>query len=214
MCPMSVIAKPLRGPWPGIWSKRHEGEKIWISEQKAIISLHSIYIHSFYNRNKVCLLQDTHSVFTCKFSSGGLSLQRPGFDLWPVHVRFVVDKVAQRQFSVRGLRFCPVSIIRQRSLLAATLNTIGRSLQNSKQSSLVLCETSGFRCGVVEAFALLGPYGTYNGLEAIRGALSRRVSSHRWARRSRQTLRPVIICIRHITNIQSTRANVVSFCLP
>ena len=27
VCPMSVIVNPLRGPWPGIGSKRHKGEK-------------------------------------------------------------------------------------------------------------------------------------------------------------------------------------------
>ena len=210
---MSVIAKSLWGPWPGIGSKRHKGEKIWISEQKAIISLYSIYIYSFYNRDEVCLLHGTRSVLTCKFSSGDLSSRRPGFDPCPVHVRFVVDKVAQRQFSVPGLRFFPVSILHQRSLLAVILNTIGRSLRTSKQNSLVLCEISVFRCGTIEAFALLGPYGTYNGLEAIREALGRRVSTHRLARRSRQTLHPVIICNRHITNIHYTRANLVSFCL-
>jgi hypothetical protein len=129
----------------------------------------------FYNRDEVCLLHGTRSVLTCKFSSGDLSSQRPGFDLWPVRVRFVVDK-AQRQFSVPGLRFSPVNIIRQRSLLTVILNAIGRSLQTSKQSSLVLCEISVFRYGAVEAFVLLEPYGSYNGLEAIRGALGRRVS--------------------------------------
>ena len=210
---MNLIAKPLRGLWPGIGSKQHKGEKIWISEQKVIIFLYSIRIYSFYNIDEVCLLHGTRSVLTYKFSSGDLSSRRPRFDPCPVHVRFVVDKVAQRQFSVPGLRFSPVSIIRQRSLLVAILNTIGRSLQTSKQSSLVFCEISVFRCGTIEAFALLGPYGTYNGLEAIRGALGRRVSTHRLARRSRQTLHPVIICIRHITNSHSTRANVISFCL-
>ena len=60
----------------------------------------------------MCLLHGTRSVLTCKFSSGDLSSQRPGFDPWPVHVRFVVDEVAKRQFSVPGLRFSPVSIIR------------------------------------------------------------------------------------------------------
>ena len=184
-----------------------------VAPKKAIISLYSIYIHSFYNRGEVCLLHGTSSVLTCKFPSGDLSSQRSGLDPWPVHVRFVVDKVAKRQFSVPGLRFSPVSIIHQRSLLAAILNTTGRSLRNSKQSSLVLCEISVFRYGTVEAFALLGPYGTYNVLEAIREALGRRVYSHRLARRSRQTLHPVIVCIRHITNIHSTRANVVSFSL-
>jgi len=160
VCPMSVIVKPLRGPWPGIGSKRHKGEKILISEQKTIISRYSIYIYSFYNRDEVCLLHGKRSVLICKFSSGDLSSQRPGFDPRPIHVRFVVDKVAQRQFSVPGLRFSPVSIIRQRSLLAAIVNTTGRSLQTSKQSNLMLCEISVFRCRAVEAFALLGPYGT------------------------------------------------------
>lgn len=157
---MSVIVKPLRGPWLGIGSKRRKGEKILISEQKTIISLYSIYIYSFYNRDEVYLLHGTHSVLICKFSSDYLSSQRPGFDPRPVHLRFVVDKVAQRQFSVPGRRFSFVSIIRQRSLLAAIVNTIGRSLETSKQSSLMLCEISVFRCRAVEAFALLGPYET------------------------------------------------------
>jgi len=59
---MNVVAKPLRGSWPGIGSKRQKGEKIWISEQKAIISLYSIYIYSFYKRDEMCLLRGTRSV--------------------------------------------------------------------------------------------------------------------------------------------------------
>jgi hypothetical protein len=42
----------------------------------------------------------------------GLSPRRPGFDLGPVHVGFVVDKVALGQvFPPQVLRFSPVSFI-------------------------------------------------------------------------------------------------------
>jgi len=37
VCPMSVIAKPLRGPWPGIGSKRHKGEKKYGSQNKKLL---------------------------------------------------------------------------------------------------------------------------------------------------------------------------------
>jgi hypothetical protein len=41
----------------------------------------------------------------------GLSLQRPVFARRPVHVGFVVDKVAMRQVFLRVFRFSPVNII-------------------------------------------------------------------------------------------------------
>ena len=41
----------------------------------------------------------------------GLSLQIPGFDLWPVYVRFVVDRVAVEQDFLEILRSTPVSTI-------------------------------------------------------------------------------------------------------
>jgi hypothetical protein len=40
-----------------------------------------------------------------------LSLQRPGFDLMPVSVRLVVDKMTKGQVSYRVLQFFAVSII-------------------------------------------------------------------------------------------------------
>ena len=141
------------------------------------------------------------------------------FKWWPVFAdvrirslatscKIFVYTVAHKQFSIPGLRFSPASIIRQRSILTAILNTIGRILETFEQSSLVLCEISG---GAAEAFALVGPYGTYNGLEAIRRALGSKITSHRTAGRSRQTLHAVVICTQHITNFHSTRENVVSF---
>jgi len=41
----------------------------------------------------------------------GFSRRRPGFDLGPVHVRFVVAKLALGQGFLRVLRCYPVSII-------------------------------------------------------------------------------------------------------
>jgi hypothetical protein len=40
-------------------------------------------------------------------SVAGISPQRPGFNTRPVHVRFVVDKVAMEQVSLIVLQFLP-----------------------------------------------------------------------------------------------------------
>jgi hypothetical protein len=42
----------------------------------------------------------------------GLSLRRPGFAPWSIHVAFVVHRVALKQVFLRVLRFSPAIIIR------------------------------------------------------------------------------------------------------
>jgi hypothetical protein len=62
----------------------------------------------------------------------GLSQQRPVFHFRPVHVRFVVDKLALGQALLPVLQFSPVSIIPP--MRHTHLNTTGRSLGHFNQS--------------------------------------------------------------------------------
>ena len=97
---------------------------MYISEQRAIISL--------YNINWLVCITETQCVYCavraglqlwCKLFStlqtvsrsrrsfAGLSLCMPRFDARSAHLSFVVDRVAEGQFSLTGLPFPPVRII-------------------------------------------------------------------------------------------------------
>ena len=97
---------------------------MWISEQTSIISLYSINWLVFITETECvyCAVRTDLQVWCKLFSSlqtvpwsrrsfAGLSSCMPRFDVRSVHLSFVVDRVAEGQFSVRVLPFPPVSIL-------------------------------------------------------------------------------------------------------
>jgi hypothetical protein len=55
----------------------------------------------------------------------GLSPRRPGFDCWPVHVMFVMDKVALEQVFFSGYLGFPVSSFNQFTFTLKLLSSEG-----------------------------------------------------------------------------------------
>ena len=65
---------------------------VWISEQTAIISLYNInWVVCITERE--CLLRGTDCTLRLRRLAAGISLRRTGFDIRPVHGRFVVETV-------------------------------------------------------------------------------------------------------------------------
>ena len=97
---------------------------VWIWEQTAIISLYSINWQIFIIETECayCAVRTEcttmmHLIFIINVVPwlrrlvAGLSLRRSGFCSWPIHMGFVVNKVALGQAFLRMSRFSPVSII-------------------------------------------------------------------------------------------------------